>query len=363
MTDMRTLAALDGEHRCGPDLEYDPEFLEMETLARGKKEQQFGDTLVAAEGPAWKALLECCESLNLRTRDLRVLVNHSRSLTALRGVAGAALGFGLLRGVVEDFWDDLHPKLDADDDNDPTMRLNTFAALVGAAGDSPEARSAISMPELRSAVWITAKGIPCTVKQALGSLLPAHAHTHESPLSEGELRSMIIEAAKLDSQNHARDAQLEINRLSKLLNDQVGIQRAPDFRPLSHSLKQLADFFDRATGNSASQSASNFDGNSNGDLAGNPSNDAGSNSGDSYEHQGVGMHTGAIRSRGDAIEILDRVCQYLETQEPSHPAPLLIRRAQRLLDMNFLDIVKDMAPEALPSIENLAGFPRNITSE
>jgi type VI secretion system protein ImpA len=359
MTDMRTLAALDGEHRCGPDLEYDPEFLEMETLARGKKEQQFGDTLVAAEGPAWKALLECCESLNSRTRDLRVLVNHSRSLTALRGVAGAALGFALLRGLVEAFWDDLHPKLDADDDNDPTMRLNTFAALVGAAGDSPEARSAISMPELRSAVWITAKGIPCTVKQALGTLVPANAHTNESSLSEGELRSMIIEAAKLDPQNHARDAQLEINRLGQLLNDQVGIQRAPDFRPLSHSLKQLADFFDRVTGNSAGQSASNSDGNS----AGDGTNDGGSNSGDSYEHQGVGMRTGAIRNRGDAIEILDRVCQYLETQEPSHPAPLLIRRAQRLLDMNFLDIVKDMAPEALASIENLAGSPRNITSE
>ncbi len=338
MSDMRTLAALDGEHRCGPDLEYDPEFLEMETLVRGKKEQQFGDTLVAAEGPAWKALLEHCESLNQRTRDLRVLVNQSRSLVALRGIVGAALGYGLLRGVVDELWDDLHPKLDADDDHDPTMRLNAFAPLTGVFD---------GLPELRSATWISARGIACTVRQALGSLVPAESGGGDAAYSQSELRSMIFEAAKTDAQNHARDALVAITALGNALNEQVGSHRAPDFRPITQVLKPLADFFDQVTQVNIGPSASDPPG-----VAG------ATNLG-----QGIGPSSGGIRSRSDAVEVLERVCQYLEMNEPSNPAPLLIRRAQRLLSMNFLDIVKDMAPEALANIENIAGTNRNNPSE
>lgn len=338
MTDMRTLAALEGEHPCGPDLEYDPEFLEMEALVRGKKEQQFGDTLVAAEGPAWKSLLERCESLNLRTRDLRVLVNQTRSLVALQGMPGAANGFGLLRGVVEELWDNLHPKLDADDDNDPTMRLNSFAPLTGVFD---------GLPELRSATWITAKGIACTVRQALGCLTPGESNANDTAISQSELHSMVQEAAKADALNHARAALDTISALGNALNEQVGSHRAPDFRPITSLLKPLADFFDRATAGSVT--SANDGSNPNSDLTSSPT--------------GVGMPTGSIRSRNDAIDVLERVCQYLEMNEPSNPAPLLIRRAQRLLNMNFLDIVKDMAPEALANIENIAGTHHNNPSE
>ena len=65
--------------------------------------------------------------------------------------------------------------------------------------------------------------------------------------------------------------------------------------------------------------------------------------------------TTELRSREDVIRVLDRVCQYLDRHEPSNPAPLLIRRAQRLLSMNFLDIMKDIAPDALATVENIAG--------
>jgi type VI secretion system protein ImpA len=45
----------------------------------------------------------------------------------------------------------------------------------------------------------------------------------------------------------------------------------------------------------------------------------------------------------------------MEQHEPSNPAPLLIRRAQRLVQMNFLEIVKDLMPDSLSTIEKLAG--------
>jgi type VI secretion system protein ImpA len=64
---------------------------------------------------------------------------------------------------------------------------------------------------------------------------------------------------------------------------------------------------------------------------------------------------GELRTRADAVQLLEMVCRFMEQHEPSNPAPLLIRRAQRLVQMNFLEIVKDLMPDSLSAIEKLAG--------
>jgi len=60
----------------------------------------------------------------------------------------------------------------------------------------------------------------------------------------------------------------------------------------------------------------------------------------------------------EAVRIALEVCDFLERTEPSHPAPLLIRRAARLLDLSFVDIIRDLAPDAAGQIENLGGLRR-----
>ena len=66
---------------------------------------------------------------------------------------------------------------------------------------------------------------------------------------------------------------------------------------------------------------------------------------------------GPIASREDAIRALERACEWIERNEPSNPAPLLIRRSQRLMNRNFIDIVRELLPEGLDQIEKLAGTP------
>ena len=66
--------------------------------------------------------------------------------------------------------------------------------------------------------------------------------------------------------------------------------------------------------------------------------------------------TGEVRSREDAIRLLDKVCAYMERTEPASPAPLLIRRAQRLMTMNFVEIIEDLAPDGLTQIRTIAGI-------
>ena len=66
-----------------------------------------------------------------------------------------------------------------------------------------------------------------------------------------------------------------------------------------------------------------------------------------------------ISAREDVQVLLEKACEFLERTEPSHPAPMLIRRAQRLLDLNFFQIIEELVPEGVQKIESLAGRPLN----
>ena len=64
------------------------------------------------------------------SKDVRPAVLLLRASTRLQGMTGFVLGLRLLIGLLDGYWDGIHPKLDADDDNDPTMRLNALAPLT-----------------------------------------------------------------------------------------------------------------------------------------------------------------------------------------------------------------------------------------
>src|ERR1700760_1994891 len=117
------LAPLSADAPCGPDLEYDPAFQAMLEAGAGKPERQYGDTIYPAEPPDWPSVHEHASELARRTRDLRVAVWLTRSAARLHGLPRALTGLRLVEGLVERYWGDVHPPLDASDNNDPTARV------------------------------------------------------------------------------------------------------------------------------------------------------------------------------------------------------------------------------------------------
>ncbi|MER5127598.1 ImpA family type VI secretion system protein [Serratia marcescens] len=69
----------------------------------------------------------------------------------------------------------------------------------------------------------------------------------------------------------------------------------------------------------------------------------------------VAMPGKYIRSRQDVILLLDQVLDYFQNYEPSHPAPILIRRSQKMIGMDFATIVEELLPESLASLHQLSG--------
>lgn len=124
------LSPVSAESPCGDDLEYDASYLELERIAQGQPERQMGDSVLPAEPPAWRDVRELSSQLLGRSKDLRIANYFLQSAIALEGLAGLAQSLTLVRELLTQFWDGVYPQLDADDDNDPTFRINALTGLA-----------------------------------------------------------------------------------------------------------------------------------------------------------------------------------------------------------------------------------------
>ena len=128
------LSPLDGSSPTGENLEYDPDFMALERLAAPKAERAIGDSVIAAEEPDWDKVSSQAEALFERSKDLRVAVYLTTAWMRTTGLPGWNSGLHLIRSLLEQFWDGVHPQLDAEDDNDPTARVNAVAAVTDLQG-------------------------------------------------------------------------------------------------------------------------------------------------------------------------------------------------------------------------------------
>jgi len=331
------LAPLSDAAPSGADLEYDAAFLALEEASRGKAEQQFGDTLIAATEPDWRAMREQALQLFERTRDVRVAIHLMRAGARLSGFMGFASGLALVHGLLERHWDTLHPQLDASDNNDPTMRLNALDPLVD--DESAVTNNSVVL-DLRAAPLGSSRS-SITVRQvelAFGKVdpLPGEAAPSEAGVLQGIQDAggdtAALLAAMAASHEHVRG-------IEAIIGAKVGASRGPDLK----ALRAVTDCLARAARAAGGESAASG--------AGESAGAAGGSSGGAAR----GGAPGTIATRDDALQALDRVCEWIERHEPTNPAPLLIRRAKRLMTKNFMDIIRDLAPDGLSQVERIAG--------
>jgi type VI secretion system protein ImpA len=324
---------ISADELSGPDLAYDPAFTELEALATPKAEQQFGDTIMASEEPNWALVAEKAEALLGRTKDFRVASTLTRALTNQYGIQGFVQGMQLLVNFTENFWDSLHPQLDADDDNDPTMRVNALAPL----SDYNMLPKDLHNAKVGSRTEVgQLKAIDIETHYAKGfSSAEAPAYSID------QVQAALLELLESDTYSFAatETALSLVKQLQSNINDKVGSQSSLDLTELQTTAFALQQAVQTVKG-TASEST-HEDGESSSDASGGTS--------------GASAGGGPLKSREDAVRLLSQIITYLEKTEPGNPAPLLIKRAQRLIGMNFLDIINDLAPEALSSVQNIAG--------
>lgn len=335
-----TLLAPIGEAApCGDDLEYDADFMALVAAARGKAEQQFGDTVIPAVEPEWRDVGERAEGILRRSKDVRAAVLQLRACARLQGVSGFFTGLQLLNGLLEAFWEGIHPKLDADDDNDPTMRLNALAPLTD---------EAMGLRDLYEAQVGMARGVgPIRVRDIAIAHNTLTAVGGEPTYSMAQVQGGLeaIQAEQPEAIQAAVGLAAQVDRLQALIVERTGRADAVDLDPL----RAIARVLHKAC---AAASGAPAEGAQDTDAA---EGDANAQAGGGGGASRPGAARGDIQNRQDAVQMLDRVIRYLEQAEPGNPAPLLIERAKKLIGVSFLEIMANLAPNAMDTIETVTG--------
>lgn len=331
------LSPIDEAEPSGPDLEYDAEWQEVERLSQPKAEQQFGDTIIPAEEPDWRTLAEKSEALFSRTKDIRNAILLARAQAHLDQFPGVASGIQLIHKMVEQFWDSVHPQLDAEDDNDPTMRVNALSAMA-----DPESL----LTDLRRTFLFRSRSHgELTIRQIEIVAGKLSAGEEESVPTEAQL-DMQLAAVVADDANLpilVSDTLNSVRALSQLLDEKIGAGQSPDLKPLIDSLLTVDQSLGRVAGAAAGEGAV--------DEAGAEGGESGAVAGAA----GPSAATGAIRSRSDVITLLDKISEYLQRTEPTNPVPLLLQRSKRLMSMNFVELMGDIAPDGLTQAQVVIG--------
>ena len=353
------LAEVSAEAPAGADVEYDPEYFELEKLARGTPETTMGEAVKAAEEPVWHDVKEAALKLSERTRDIRVGMILALGLLKEDGLTGFKDGTALLRGMMERLWDQFYPKLDPEDNNDPTVRVNIFKGFVGDALDADSAADLYKTKlRLREATLTNSQqkiGKFCfrDIQLARGDVPPP------KPAKEGEEVTLpdikVINAAFEDTTTEdlqATQAVLQgigedLGAVDSGLGEKVGAENSPDFTSLKGLLKEMGEVMEAQLGKRGMGSA----------PAAEESGGGGEVSGEGGPVSRGGAISGEITSRSDVIRMLDKICEYYEKYEPTSPVPIFMKRGKKLVTMDFVALMRDLAPEAMAKIDVFTGEP------
>lgn len=364
----RLLQTISPEAPSGENLEYDPAYMELERDIEGTPAIEVdGRVVQEAKQPNWSRIGESAFELLTRTHDLRVAIFFTRALLYLQGLDGFHHGLKLLYGYADRYWDTLHPQLDPDDGNDPTERVNIIeslcdwntiiAPLMKVELCASRTVSNINLRNYRIATGnIEEFTVPEEDKANAPSLAGIEGAFAECPLQEAETNKNIA-ASSLGT----------LQALVAALEEKVGSARAPDLNKLNQVLKEIHNLLAKQLSGRLSIKPSTPEGDdpvalrdSWGQNSASQGFGAASDVPDRMHCEQPALSTGGrssevIEKREDVIHALDRVCKYYEHFEPSSPVPILLKRAMRLVAMDFLEIIEDLAPESLERIQALRG--------
>ena len=261
-----------------------------------------------------------------RSKDLRLLAYLGTALLRTDGLPAFAQVLATASQWLEAYWPQVYPVVD----EDAIARRNALNCLA-----DPMA--------VVDRVW----RLPLVVSRQHGRFSLRDIEIARGQAPPGPTESKAEEAAIRDAfgelsledvtalDQSVTDAVAALNSIDARMRSEGGPEIAPDFGPLLTQFAKLNRIC-------REQVALRSDGGG-----------AASEGGGAVQ---AGYTGGAVKSRQDAVRALDAVADYFRRNEPSSPIPMLTERAKRLVAKDFLEVLADIAPDALAGARLAGGL-------
>jgi type VI secretion system protein ImpA len=324
------LQPISTDQPCGQDLEDTPLLAAFDAYRlygrtkplepAGERDEDSPKTVLDRDEqpPDWGEIKEkSLEALRV-SKDLRLLAHLGTAVLRTDGLAPFLDTVKVASDWLDSYWDLTYPPVDGDGIVRRSA-LNCFAdpiAVVDALRKAPLVKSrqhgtfSLRDLDIASGQLAPGKAEPMPDQSQINSAFAA------LPLEElTELHQRVTGAVQ------------SLKVIDAKMREEVGTEAAPSFELLTAQLTKM----DRVL---RDQLAARPDGTPAEGAAG-------------EEGQPAASFSGAVRSRQDAIRALDSVAEYFRRNEPSSPVPMFCDRAKRLISMEFLEVLADIAPEAV----------------
>ena len=278
----------------------------------------------------WPAVVRACEqTLNTQSKDLQLAAWLTEALARIDGFAGLQAGLQVIRGLLERYWDTLHPGV-SEGTIDPGARVRWLAWLTSPKGFIPSI----------CAIHLFGDGAKREDWFPWGAFLEAQLLESTAASNQARAEEMVAAGAMTRERWNAAVAvtktehlRAELEALKQSENEilaiegfcaaRLGSDDAPSFIELRGLLSEIREF-----------------------IEGRLPSEVGGGAQAPVEAAAGGARaqavSGPIGSRPQALARLREVAEFFRQTEPHSPLPHLIDRAVRWAGMSFEELLVDV---------------------
>jgi type VI secretion system protein ImpA len=386
MLDVEALKAPIGDPAVGPELRGEVEFGEIEEAPRG-----FGSM---TPGDLAKTITKCSQ-LFARSKDQTPAIVALEAAARLGDLVEMRAALALIEHCITDHWDDYHP---GPADEMSEARLNELAALKRRAalllplsklniaklpglGDNGFTIGMIKVATAPVAAWSEEDETKLGEMVEKGNATRIEADLQRVQRDRGRMLRGIARAVAPAARAADSDANISFEDMADIpdaenvargLIAQIAARAAP-LSEFGDALLGIDEAFDSRMGSNPGLSAvasecyamaracgafaEAFAEPELGSDAANESDAVAAPAATGGGPRGAALGLDSVRNRADVITAMDAVIRYYTETEPASPVPVMMRRLKGWVNKDFLEVMRDIAPNQLDELTRLLVSP------